>query len=937
MSTNFFYYVVILVMSLINSSSIAQEARSTLKPENSISKKQVTRNTYAVIVGISAYKNLRPLNYADKDAELFRNFLLSAGGGNTPEKNIKMFLNDKATTGSLGTQCFEWLNNQSPKIETGDRIYFYLSGHGDGYNKNYYFFTHDADTASGPRNYKIQGNIKISDIKESLQYYADKGAEIFLIIDACRTNDFSDSGDKSRAERSSYIANENSPYNNFFTIYSTKNGMVAYESPLIGGGHGLFSYFLVQGLAGKADIEYSGDNNGIITLFELANWLKVVVPKYAKEKFNLFQVPQYCCQTDDDKNIFSVNKMFLQELIKTEKNIEMFLKDTTLQSYVMRNSTNVTTITSKKYNATDEKLLRETYNLFIESIKANQLILGKTNALLFYNQMKNKWAESDLVKEARLILLTELIDYAQSVIQLYLTGADMDYIFDKSNNLNTNTEIFQKYKRVSSSSFSTAANYLDSAIQILGEQNSLSLKLEPRLWFLRARSYFDKSSPISLKEAINLAEKALSIDTGAVHLYHLLAMLEMERNKNSKKVEEYFIKAYEGNSQWGKAGIELGYYYYQLKRFDESALYYKLGILSNQNFAVAYNNLALALKEEGKLDEAEKYFKLGIQKKPNDLILKNNLNTFYIYKGNDFYNRNMFLEAEYFYKLAVEANTESSYGYSNLGDLYSNLHQYAKARDCFKVAITQKVTDETAIYNLGVLYHNKHHWDSAIYYLNLYNKVVNNNKEKTGKSKKIIYKCKYQKSVNVATPIAFEDDLIWYKKYFSIDSALSSIEKARRFENIRQWDKSEKYYYLALKEKPDNSAIAIEVAKFLSSQEKFKEAENILKNALVKNQSDCNISIELCNLFVNTNRFLEAELTIKECFNYQPENCDVAIAFGNVYEKQNRFRDAEEVYTSSYLKSKNNKKIVKKLYDFYLTIGKSQKAAILKHELLQRK
>jgi len=84
-------------------------------------------------------------------------------------------------------------------------------------------------------------------------------------------------------------------------------------------------------------------------------------------------------------------------------------------------------------------------------------------------------------------------------------------------------------------------------------------RLNPKLWFLKGRSYFDRPTNIRLNEAIGYAEKALSADTGAVHVYHLLAMLEKE-NGNNKKAEEYFVKAFEGNTQWSKAAIELGYF-----------------------------------------------------------------------------------------------------------------------------------------------------------------------------------------------------------------------------------------------------------------------------------------------------------------------------------------------------------------------------------------
>jgi len=109
------------------------------------------------------------------------------------------------------------------------------------------------------------------------------GAEVLLIIDACRNSVSID-----KDNNSNYMgANEKLYVPNFLTLYSTKNGKVAYESNLIGGGHGLFSYNLVQALSGKADRQYDADNNGIVSFKELVTWLKTVVPKQARDCLSL--------------------------------------------------------------------------------------------------------------------------------------------------------------------------------------------------------------------------------------------------------------------------------------------------------------------------------------------------------------------------------------------------------------------------------------------------------------------------------------------------------------------------------------------------------------------------------------------------------------------------------------------------------------------------
>ena len=62
--------------------------------------------TFAMIMGISSYKYVRPLTYADKDAEMFRDFLKSSGGGKLPDDNIYCLLNDQATSANFYSKGF---------------------------------------------------------------------------------------------------------------------------------------------------------------------------------------------------------------------------------------------------------------------------------------------------------------------------------------------------------------------------------------------------------------------------------------------------------------------------------------------------------------------------------------------------------------------------------------------------------------------------------------------------------------------------------------------------------------------------------------------------------------------------------------------------------------------------------------------------------------
>ena len=72
-----------------------------------------------MIMGISEYKYIRPLAYADDDAELLRDYLKSPAGGSLNDTNIYFLKNDKALQAAFFIKGLAWLD--SKKIQ---RLYY---------------------------------------------------------------------------------------------------------------------------------------------------------------------------------------------------------------------------------------------------------------------------------------------------------------------------------------------------------------------------------------------------------------------------------------------------------------------------------------------------------------------------------------------------------------------------------------------------------------------------------------------------------------------------------------------------------------------------------------------------------------------------------------------------------------------------------------------
>jgi hypothetical protein len=83
--------------------------------------------TYALVIGISGYKNLDQLNYADDDAIAIRDYFLDAKI--VRRENMYDLIDSNATRSAV----FATLKKIYDKIrkDSNDRVFVYFAGHGD--------------------------------------------------------------------------------------------------------------------------------------------------------------------------------------------------------------------------------------------------------------------------------------------------------------------------------------------------------------------------------------------------------------------------------------------------------------------------------------------------------------------------------------------------------------------------------------------------------------------------------------------------------------------------------------------------------------------------------------------------------------------------------------------------------------------------------------
>ncbi len=228
---------------------------------------------WAVVVGINAYPGARNLKYAVNDARGFAAYLTEQVG--VPPEQVFLLTDAEATKARieslLGTQL-------KRKAAEDDSVIIFYAGHGavetdpsnpdgDGFEK--YLLPHDARLDD-----LYTSSISMNDIRTIFQRI--RARRLIFIADTCYSG--SAGGRtlltaKSRANLSDRFLDRISQGKGRVIITSSSANEISKEDDKLG--HGIFSYYLLEGLRGKAD----QDTDGIITVDELFAYLSRTVPK----------------------------------------------------------------------------------------------------------------------------------------------------------------------------------------------------------------------------------------------------------------------------------------------------------------------------------------------------------------------------------------------------------------------------------------------------------------------------------------------------------------------------------------------------------------------------------------------------------------------------------------------------------------------------------
>lgn len=227
---------------------------------------------YAVLIGVNKYEKLSPLRYAKRDIEALRDQLYKIG---FEKKDVCCLTTDAAPQDNpTGERIKSAIEEVIERAREGDVLFFAMAGHGVEVGGEARFCPVDTDDRN-----LLRTTLPIKSIYEAIKKC--KATFKLMSVDACRDNPFL--GRNLFGARSIQMLPPLPP--GCVLLQSCAMGQQSFEDPELR--HGIFTYYLIEGLSGEAA------DDGKVMFLGLAKYVSDKTKQRASDKFKVVQMPHY--------------------------------------------------------------------------------------------------------------------------------------------------------------------------------------------------------------------------------------------------------------------------------------------------------------------------------------------------------------------------------------------------------------------------------------------------------------------------------------------------------------------------------------------------------------------------------------------------------------------------------------------------------------------
>ena len=256
----------------------------------SVTTDEIYDDSWALIIGIDKYQNVKRLNYAVADAESIKDILINSF--DFPEENVSLITNDEATKQNI-IKSFSTITKNA---KSNDRVVVFFSGHGDtmdlpGGGEKGYLIPVEGDDED-----LYVTSIPMDELKQIA--LMSEAKHMLYLVDACYGGLITVSKGMAKPKSPNYI-NKVSKYQSRQVISAGGRDEEVIEKPEWG--HSAFTLNLNRGLRdGIADL----NSDGYITATELGMYLSDKVTIDSDEQ----QTPQFGKMTSEEGEFIFINK-----------------------------------------------------------------------------------------------------------------------------------------------------------------------------------------------------------------------------------------------------------------------------------------------------------------------------------------------------------------------------------------------------------------------------------------------------------------------------------------------------------------------------------------------------------------------------------------------------------------------------------------------------
>lgn len=570
-------------------------------------------STYAIIVGISQYESssIPTLNFAHKDAIAFAQYLRTKAGGNVPEQNMRVLIAEQATTAAV----YDAMNWVLKTAKQNDLVYFYFAGHGDMENTTIYKLGFLL-TYNTPANNYINNSIRMEDVNNFANTLStNTKAKVIMITDACHSgklagNDFRGNllvGNQLRTA----TANE-------IRITSCAPDELSNENEAWGGGRGVFSYYLINGLIGYADVF----KDGFVRLNEVKTFMdsamqndpilisndkvqRPVIPVNSNTKEFVVSVVDSAQmkQQATTAEIMPAPVMLNMEEQSFEgilNDVFQFLDKEDVSKF--DSLSKMLTLPVAQYPSFFLKMYQQYIYMQMEDGSTKRLLSQTSKTAFLLQQLQNN---NEYINEFNKKLIFLFHTQTQKVINDYLEGSEAE--LERRRYYNAGTKGYDAYPIM-----------LQLAMNLLDKDHFLYRALQVNRYYFAAVALLLKipitqnQTPL-INEAFQLLNKALQLEQEAAYIYNALGVIYSYKT-DFKKAEINYKKASEIAPGWALPYSNLMSVYLQLKKQDKAAEMFEKAKALQPTLQNIYVN-------DGLLQEQKKNYLLAEEQQQKSILL----------------------------------------------------------------------------------------------------------------------------------------------------------------------------------------------------------------------------------------------------------------------------------------------------------------------------